>query len=95
MTPGELVAAAGKFYPEDFVTRHYDPERERVRWLRAGDDLAGFIVAELLETYEPASGDEAQVAEAIRVLEQAKTDLESSLRGLRELQADMPILNQG
>ena len=81
----QLVEAAGRFYPEDFVTRHFDPVRERVRRLRAGDTLAELIVAELVETYEPASTDEAQVAEAIRVLEQAKRDLESSLRGLREL----------
>ncbi len=81
----QLVEAAGKCYPEEFVTRHFDPVRERVRRLRAGDTLAGFIVAELLETYEPESADQEQVAEAIRVLEQAKTDLESSLRGLREL----------
>lgn len=81
----QLVEAAGRFYPEDFVARHFDPVRERARKVRAGDTLAGFIVAEILETYEPAAGDDAQVAEAIRVLEQAKTDLESSLRGLREL----------
>ncbi len=85
MKLGEIVAAADRYYPEDFVTRHFDPVRERVRRLRAGDDLAGFIVAEILETYEQSAGDEAQVVEAIRVLEQAKTDLESSLRGLREL----------
>lgn len=85
MKLAQLVDAAGRFYPEDFVARHFDPVRERVRKMRVGDDLAGFIVAEILETYDKAAVDEVQVGEAIRVLEQAKTDLESSLRGLREL----------
>jgi len=87
----QLVEAAGRFYPEDFVMRHFDPVRRRVRRLRAGDTLAELIVGELVETYEPASGDEAQVAEAIRVLEQAKRDLESSLHGLRELGSLMAL----
>jgi hypothetical protein len=95
MKLGELVAAAGKFYPEDFIARYFDPVRERVCRLRAGDTLAGFIVAELLETYDKAASDETQVGEAIRVLEQAKTDLESSLRGLRELKLNVPVPQKG
>jgi len=85
MKLGMIVAAADKYYPEAFVSRHFDLERARVRNKRAGDDLAKFIVAELLETFDKAAVDDVQVGEAIRVLEQAKTDLESSLRGLREL----------
>ena len=95
MKLGEIVAAADKYYPEEFVTRHFDPVRARVRRLRAGDDLAGFIVAEILETYEKSASDEAQVDEAIRVLEHAKRDLESSLRGLRDLRSVMPVLEKG
>ncbi|HLY73742.1 MAG TPA: hypothetical protein VKU80_06445 [Planctomycetota bacterium] len=94
MKLGEIVAAAGKFYPEDFIARYFDPVRERVCRLRAGDTLAGFIVAELLETYDKAAQGEAQVDEAVRVLEHAKRDLESSLRGLRELRAVMPVLEK-
>jgi hypothetical protein len=95
MKLGDLVTAADRYYPEDFVTRHFDPVRERVRSQRAGDDLAKFIVAEILETYDKSAGDEAQVDEAIRVLESAKRDLESSLRGLRELRVVMPVLQKG
>jgi hypothetical protein len=91
---GEIVAAADKYYPEDFVSRHFDPVRARVRRLRAGDDLAGFIVAELVETYDKSAQGEAQVDEAIRVLEHAKRDLDSSLRGLRELRAVRPVLEK-
>jgi hypothetical protein len=95
MKLGELVAAADRYYPEEFVTRHFDPVRARVRRLRAGDDLAGFIVAEILETYEKSASDEAQVNEAIRVLEQAMRDLESSLRGLRELREVVGSCSKG
>jgi hypothetical protein len=91
MKLGDIVAAAGRHYPEEFITRHFDPVRGRVRRLRAGDTLAGFIVAELLETYDEAAQDEVQIGEAVRVLEQARTDLESSLRGLRELRAVSPF----
>jgi hypothetical protein len=94
MKLGDIVAAADRYYPEDFVSRHFDPVRERVRRLRAGDDLAGLIVAELVETYDKSAGDGAQVDEAVRVLEHARRDLESSLRGLRELRAVMPVLEK-
>ena len=55
MKLGELFTGAGKFYPEDFIARYFDPVRERVRWMRAGDILAGFIMVEILETFDPAA----------------------------------------
>jgi hypothetical protein len=75
--------------------RHFDPVRERVRWLRAGDTLAEFIVAEILKTYDNAAGSGAQVDEAIRVLEQGQKDPESALRGLRALKATIPVPREG
>lgn len=95
MKAGELVAAAARFYPEDFIARYFDPVRERVRWLRAGDTLAEFIVTEILETYDKAASDVAQVDEGIRVLEQAKRDLDSALRGLWILRARLSVLKSG
>jgi hypothetical protein len=47
-----------------------------------GDTLALFIVRELSETFDPDASDDEQIAEAIRVLSQAKDDLENMVSAL-------------
>ncbi len=85
MKLGELIAASNSRYPDQYLDQYFDVAREKFLTRGCGDGLARFIVVEIRETYDPASGDAAQVQEAIRVLEQGKRDLESALRGLREL----------
>lgn len=85
MKLGQLVAAANERYPDQYLSQYFDLARDKFLTRGCGDGLARFIVVEIRDTFDAAATDEAQVDEAIRVLEQGKKDLESSLRGLREL----------
>jgi hypothetical protein len=49
-----------------------------------GDTLALFIVRELGETYDADASDEGQIAEAIRVMEMARTNIENVINILRD-----------
>jgi len=85
----QLVEAANRKYPDQYLSQYFDVAREKFLTRGCGDGLARFIVVEIRETFDPSATDEVQVAEAIRVLEQAQTDLDSSLRGLRELRTEV------
>jgi hypothetical protein len=85
MKLGQLVAASNKSYPDQYLSQYFDVTGEKFLTRGCGDTLARFIVVEIRDTFDPAATDAAQVDEAIRVLEQGQTDLESALRGLREL----------
>jgi hypothetical protein len=85
MKLGQLVAAANSKYPDQFLSQYFDVAGEKFLTRGCGDGLARFIVVEIRDTFDRAANDAAQLDEAIRVLEQGQTDLESALRGLREL----------
>ncbi len=57
----------------------------RVTGQNIGDGLFTFVVVEIVE------GGESTLAGAIRVLEQAKTDVEAVLQALRDTSADQAI----
>jgi hypothetical protein len=88
---GQLMAGANSKYPDEYLSQYFDMAREKFLTRGCGDGLARFIVVEIRETFEPAATDEAQVDEAIRVLEQGKKDLESAIRGLRELRRTVVV----
>lgn len=48
-----------------------------------GDTLALFIVRELAETFDPEATDQQQIVEAIRVIERAKSNLDSIVMALQ------------
>ena len=91
MKLGQLVAAANSKYPDQFLSQYFDVAREKFLTRGCGDGLARFIVVEIRDTFDGAATDAAQVDEAIRVLEQGQTDLESALRGLRELKGTVVV----
>lgn len=91
MKLGQLVAAANDRYPDGFLSQYFDVAREKFLTRGCGDTLARFIVVEMRDTFDPAATDAAQVDEAIRVLGQGQTDLESALRGLRELKESVVV----
>lgn len=92
MKLGQLVAAANSKYPDQYLSTYFDVALEKFLTRGCGDTLARFIVVEIRDTYDPAATDAAQVNEAIQVLEQGQTDLESALRGLRELKRTLVVI---
>jgi hypothetical protein len=95
MKLGQLVAAANDRYPDQYLSQYFDMPREKFLTRGCGDGLARFIVVEIRDTFDPAATDEAQVDEAIRVLEQGQNDLESALRGLRTLKEKVELPAEG
>jgi hypothetical protein len=91
MKLGQLIAASNSKYPDGFLSQYFDVTREKFLTRGCGDGLARFIVVEIRDTFDGAASDAAQVDEAIRVLEQGQTDLESALRGLRELKRTVVV----
>jgi hypothetical protein len=91
MKLGQLIAASNQSYPDQYLSQYFDVAGEKFLTRGCGDTLARFIVVEIRDTYDPAATDAAQVDEAIRVLEQGQTDLESALRGLRELKRTVVV----
>lgn len=76
MKINQLIEAADRAYGSDGVLgqcwnfKKQEPRSWRIR-LRVGDGLASFIVVELAETFNPKATGEAQIEEAIRVMESA------------------------
>jgi hypothetical protein len=91
MKLGQLIAASNQSYPDQFLSQYFDVARGKFLTRGCGDGLARFIVVEIRDTFDRAATDAAQVDKAIRVLEQGQTDLESALRGLRELKAKVVV----
>ena len=91
MKVGQLIAGANRRYPDQFLSQYFDVALEKFLTRGCGDGLARFIVVEIRDTFDRAATGAAQVDEAIRVLEQGQTDLESALRGLRELKATVVV----
>lgn len=85
MTLLELLNLANKGYPDGGVATYYDeatgeclPEAD----LGMGDTLAEFIVIELSETFDLDAEEEAQIAEAIRVMQRAGDDITDVINSL-------------
>lgn len=81
MTLAQLLDRANHGYPDGFLAEYYDPDTGEAR-AGSGDTRALFIVRELRETFDPEAPDDAQVTEAIRVLERAREDLSQVIAAL-------------
>lgn len=66
----ELLNAANEGYPDGYLAEYYDPNTGK-RKSGDGDTLAKFIVLELIDTFDSKATDDAQIEEALRVLDRA------------------------
>ncbi len=89
MKLNDIVARASQAYPENWVLRFWDAEREcPVENPDGGDTLALFIARELYETYESESTDSQQLERAIRKMRQAARELDAVTRALEGLRTE-------
>ena len=76
----EILEAANKYYPDEFLSEYYKRVKGTHYVLRqqgSGDGLAEFIVSELIEAAD-------DIDSAVHVLENAKRDLNLAIAGLEE-----------
>lgn len=74
MTPTEIIAVAGRVYPDRRILEQWDPETERPR-PEGGDTLADFVIREIRDSYDPAMTDAAQLATAAKAIDRAIREL--------------------
>lgn len=79
----ELLDVASAGYDDEFLKMYYT-RKGTIKRKDFGDGLARFIVTEIAETFDDGSPDEAQLGEAIRVMENAKRDIEGVINTLEE-----------
>lgn len=88
-----LLTAAQKHYPDQEVAeywrRHLKTDhkvllKKQVR----GDTLAKFVAIEIAETYSSRLSREGKIEAAVHAMEKAVLDLESVIKGLRELRRE-------
>lgn len=89
MTIKELLDLANQGYPDGYLSEYYDSQGQRKDGF--GDTLAQFIVAELIETFDPAASSAEQLAEAIRALERAQEALSQVLNALDRAMPEEPV----
>jgi len=94
-TDFSLLEAANKYYPDRFLANYYRPikwEGENNAFFieSSGDGLARFVVTEIMEAAEN------DVERAIELMETAKNNLDSVIKGLNEdLKKENEILERG
>lgn len=82
MTIKQLLDKANEGYPDGYLEMFYDDKgNENKRGV--GDTLAKFIVIELIETFDPEADNDAQINEAVRVMENAVRDLQATISALQ------------
>lgn len=93
MTLLRLLLAASRGYTEDtddgFLRQYFNNRtgqvKSRATLTKLGDGLARFIVVEIAETYDPEATDDQQIAEAIRVMDTARREIEGVIRALERM----------
>lgn len=73
MTLDALISIVDKYYDDGLIMAYYKADEETTKTL--GDGLARFIVAELIDTFEPDQDDHDQLSEACRILQVAQEQL--------------------
>ena len=76
LTLDQIIAIADKGYSDGLIGLNFNTRTQRPTRDHHGDSLAGFIVAELCDTFDPKAQSFAQVAEAERVIVNAKVQLD-------------------
>ena len=81
MTLNELLEIVHGAYPEEHTRRSWDAKKQRVRRGR-GDTLAEFVVAELVDTFDPDAFTEKQLDVALSEMRWACTELTTVIEAL-------------
>ena len=83
MTLPQILEVVHRAYPDAFTRCCWDEEASRPIH-GTGDTLAGFVVAEIAETYDQAADTATQLAEGERVLTRAGRTLSCLAAALRQ-----------
>lgn len=78
----KLLDKANKGYPDGALSEYYDRNGE-FREGR-GDELAQFIVGELIESIDPDATDTKQIEEAVQLMKRARDDIQRVINALEE-----------
>ena len=81
MKLNELLEIVHRAYPDEHTRRCWDAKKRKVR-TGAGDTLAEFIVREIVDTYDAAATDRAQIADAVLAMNKAQSDLDAVAKAL-------------
>lgn len=85
MTLNELMQKVIAAYPDpDSIAAYWNPGTGKINKKASGDTLAEFIVAEIMDTFDPGLSDSLQVSYARIAIRNAVADLDATLTGLRE-----------
>ena len=85
MTLNELMQKVIAAYPDpDSIAAYWNPGTGKMNKEAWGDTLAEFIVAEIMDTFDPGLSDSLQVDYACKAIRDAIADLEATLTGLME-----------
>lgn len=83
----ELQRLASKGYSDgDGLGDYFDPQTGQPTAWHSGDSLEWFVAIEIAETFDPEANDATQIAEAIRALEQGRTNLEAAKTSLEHFE---------
>ena len=81
MTLNELLEIVHGAYPEEHTRQCWDAKKQKVR-IGTGDTLAEFLVAELVDTYDPDAPAEKQLDVALCEMRWACTELTTVIEAL-------------
>lgn len=87
----EIMEIIHPAYPDEETRLCWNAKSNRPRQ-GAGDGLATFIVREIADTYDESATDDEQIAEAIRVLQRARFELQNIIEALQSARP-IPLAN--
>ena len=76
-----LLEIVHRAYPEEHTRRCWDAKKQKTR-TGTGDSLAEFLVAELVETFDPDASAENQLDAALSAMRWACTELTAVIEAL-------------
>lgn len=89
MKINQIICKAASAYPDDFILKYWNNEKQCPRKNPGGGDtLAQFITQELADTYEPKAAGSVQVETAVRVMQAAVSDITAVIKALRSMQQE-------
>ena len=81
MKLNELLEIVHRAYPEEHTRQCWDAKKQKVR-IGTGDTLAEFVVAELVDTFDPDAFTEKQLDVALSEMRRACTELTAVIEAL-------------
>ena len=86
MQINDLIDHANRFYPDCMIQQNWDYVKGRAKPEKRGTDtLAVFVCREIESTFNPEASDEDQLFEAARAIQTAVDELQSVVRGLKDI----------